>query len=209
MRHSAAPRPPPARSSAVASGDAGARSVRWLADLCGVPPVDYLPQAASEEAARQEHAAEVTAHVGWWARHPVPGSNFARAIGPLPAIPDAELFAALSQKGYDGLLYRNEGEIIGHCFFQRHDSELHAFSMWVSEKHRGGSLMAIGCLDFMAYASARPGIVRARFGTGHPGDRLLRPLKQFSARLGWQVRTGGWVEFSASDPERSGATASS
>jgi hypothetical protein len=178
--------------------------VRWLADLCGLPPVDCLPHAASEQVAQQEHAAEVVAHVGWWARHPVPDSNFARATGSLPDIPDAELFAVLSQKGYDGLLYRNEREIIGHCFFQRHDTELHAFSMWVSEEHRGGSLMAIGCFDFMAYASARPGIVRARFGTGHPGDRLLRPLKRFSASLGWQVRTGAWVEFSASDPNRTG-----
>jgi hypothetical protein len=168
--------------------------------------VDYLPHVASEEVAQQEHAAEAAAHVGWWARHPVPDSNFARSVGPLPDIPDAELFAALRQKGYDGLLYRHEREIIGHCFFQRHDAELHAFSMWVSEKHRGGSFMAVGCFDFMAYASARPGIVRARFGTGHPGDRLLRPLKKFSAGLGWQVREGAWVEFSLSDPKGAGLT---
>jgi hypothetical protein len=64
--------------------------------------------------------------------------------------------------------------------------------------------MVIGCFDFMAYASARPGIVRARFGTGQPGDRLLRRLKPFSAGLGWQVRAGAWVEFSASDPKRIG-----
>jgi hypothetical protein len=209
MRQSDATRPPPKRSSAVASGEAGARSVRWLADLCGVPPLDYLPHVASEEVAQQEHTAEVVAHVGWWARHPVPDSNFARSIGTLSDIPDAELFAALRQRGYDGLLYRDEREIIGHCFFQRHDSELHAFSMWGSDKHRGGSLMVIACFDFMAYASARPGIARARFGAGQLGDRLLRPLKQFSAGLGWQVRTGAWVEFSASDPKRSGATASS
>jgi RimJ/RimL family protein N-acetyltransferase len=209
MKQSTAIRPPPTRSSAVPSDDVSARSVRWLADLCGLPSVNYLPHAASEEVAQQEHATEVAAHVGWWARHPVPDSNFARSIGPLPDIPDAELFAALRQKGYDGLLYRNEREIIAHCFFQRHDSELHAFSMWISEEHRGGGLMPIVCFDFMAYASARPGIVRARFGTGHPWDRLLRRLKQFSADLGWRVREGGWVEFSASDPERTGATASS
>jgi hypothetical protein len=209
MGQSDATRPPAKRPSAVASGDVGARSVRWLADLCGVPPLHYLPHAASEEVAQQTHAAEVVAHVGWWARHPVPGSNFARSIGPLPDIPDVELFAALRQKGYDGLLYRDEREIIGHCFFQRHDSELHAFSMWVSEEHRGGGLMVISCFDFMAYASALPGVVRARFGTGQPGDRFLEPLKPFSADLGWRVPGGAWVEFSASDPERTETTASS
>jgi len=204
MKQSGVTRPPTKRSSDGASSDVGAPSVRWLADLCGLPPVDCLPDVASDAVAQQDHAAEVVAHVGWWARHPVADSNFARSIGRLPDISDAELFEVLNRKGYDGLLYRNEGEIIGHCFFQRHDAEMHAFSMWVSEGHRGGSLMVTACFDFMAYASAQPGIVRARFGTGHPGDRLLRRLKQFSAGLGWQVRRGAWVEFSASDPERAG-----
>lgn len=134
--------------------------------------------------ARQEQAAEVFLHIGWWARHPDADSNFARSIGRLPDIADAELFAALIQKGYDGLLYTNENEIIGHCFFQRHGAELHGFSVWVSEQHRGGNLMTIACFDFMSYASACQGIVEARFGTGHPGDRLLRPLKRCSAGLG-------------------------
>lgn len=178
--------------------------MRWLADLCGLPPVAYVPQAVSDAVAQQEHAAEVLAHVGWWARHPAADSNFARSVGLLPDIPDAELFAALNQKGYDGLLYRNEGEIIGHCFFQRHDTELHAFSTWVGEQYRGAGLWTIACFDFMAYASACPGIARARFGTGEPGDRLLRPLKRFSAGLGWRVRRGAWVEFGASDPKRTG-----
>ncbi|MBB5051489.1 hypothetical protein HNQ36_001443 [Afipia massiliensis] len=63
--------------------------------------------------------------------------------------------------------------------------------------------MAIACFDFMAYASTCPGIVRARVGTGHPGDRILRPLKLFSDDLGWRVRKGAWVDFCAPDPARS------
>ena len=100
----------------------------------------------------------------------------------------------LRQRCYDGLFYLDAGSIIGHCFFQRRDAELHAFSTWFSESHRGGA-WTIACLDFMAYASSCPGVVRARFGTGDPGDRLLVPLQQHSARLGWRVRRGAWVDF--------------
>ena len=176
--------------------------MRWLAGLCGLPPEDHLPYPASDMVARQEQAAKVLLHIGWWARHPVADSNFARSIGRLPDIDDAELFATLSRKGYDGLLYTSENEIIGHCFFQRHGAELHGFSVWVSEQHRGGNLMTVACFDFVSYASACQGIVGARIGTGHPGDRLLRPLKRCSAGLGWQVRRGGWVDFSANGPKR-------
>jgi hypothetical protein len=204
MKQPDAIRPPNKQPSSVATSEANPRSVRWLAELCGLTDVGHLPQAASEIVAQRKFAAEALAHIGWWARHPDAESNFARANPLLSDLPDAELFAALSEKGYDGLLYRDHREIIGHCFFQKHGNELHAFSMWVGEPHRGGALMATACFDFMAYASARPGIVRARFGTGQWGDRLLRPLKQFSADLGWRLRKGAWVEFSASDRKRTG-----
>jgi RimJ/RimL family protein N-acetyltransferase len=177
------------------------RSLRWLAELCGLSPVDHRPLLASDMVAEDERATEVLAHIGWWARHPEADSNFARANGRMPNASDAEIFAALNKNGYDGLLYTHQREIIGHCFFQRHHTELHGFSVWVSEQYRGGSLMATACFDLMAYASACQGVVRARFGTGPWSDRLMRPLKQCSAGLGWRVRRGGWVEFSANEPK--------
>jgi hypothetical protein len=152
--------------------------------------------------ARQEHMAEVTAHVGWWARHPDAGSNFARLVGRVPDMPDAEVFAMLHRQGYDGLLYLDDGKIIGHCFFQRHDGELHAFSTWISEQYRGKLMATLACFDFVAYASACEGIVRARFGTGNPGDQLLEPLTRLGDELGWRVRKGAWVGFAT---ERTGA----
>ena len=195
--------PPAKRFSTVTAGDS-ARSVRWLAELCGLPAGDHLPHLVSELVTQGEQAEAVLLHVGWWARHPEPGSNFERANGGIQDNSDAAIFAVLNQRGYDGLLYLDEREIIGHCFFQRHGAELHAFSLWVNEQHRGGNLMATTCFDFVAYASACPGIVRSRFGTGQWADRLLRPLKRSSAGLGWRVRNGGWVEFSAGAPKRCG-----
>jgi hypothetical protein len=175
-------------------GDAPSLSVRWLADLCGLPATSVPPCLASTLLAQPDHTA-VAAHVAHWARNPDPGSTFARTIGRLPDVPDAVLAAALGQRGYDGLVYVDGKEIVGHCFFQRRDDELHGFAVWVAGHQRGGRLMAIACFDFIAYASACPGIVRARIGTGHPADRLLAPLKPVSAKLGWRVRKGAWVDF--------------
>lgn len=188
---------------ATAEGDAATLSTRWLAELCGLPSLHCLPHLASILIAQEEHATEAAAHIGWWSRHPNADSQFARLVGPIPDIPDSQVFAALNQRGYDGILYKVDGKVVGHCFFQRHDTELHAFSVWISDQHRGGSFMAIACFDFMAYASTCPGIVRARLGAGHPGDRILRPLKRYSEGLGWHVRKGAWVDFCAPEPARS------
>ena len=162
--------------------------------MCGLPTTSLPPCLVSTLLTQANHGV-VAAHVAYWARNPDPGSNFARIIGRLPDIPDAALAASLGQRGYDGLVYVDDKEIVGHCFFQRRDTELHGFAVWVAEHQRGGKLMAIACFDFIAYASACPGITRARIGTGHPADRLLLPLKPISANLGWHMRQGGWVDF--------------
>lgn len=187
------------RSTLTVDGDATPLSVRWLADQCGLPATSALPYLASTLLAQPDHTV-VAAHVAYWARNPDPGSNFARLIGRLPDMPDAALAASLGHRGYDGLVYLDDNEIVGHCFFQRHDTELHGFAVWVAEHQRGGKLMAIACFDFIAYASACPGITRARIGTGHPADRLLLPLKPFTAKLGWRMRRGAWVDFQQDEP---------
>jgi hypothetical protein len=192
------------RFPATAESDAATLPTRWLAELCGLPSPHCSPHLASILVAQEEHATEAAAHIGWWSRHPNAGSEFARLAGPIPDISDSQVFAALNQRGYDGLLYKMDGKVIGHCFFQRHDTELHAFSVWISEQHRGGAFMAMAFFDFVAYASMCPGIMRARVGAGRPGDRILRPLKRFSENLGWLVRKGAWVDFCTPDSECSG-----
>lgn len=188
-------------SFATADDGAGALPVRWLANLCGLPSAYCLPRLASALIADKEHVAKAAAHVGWWSRNAGSASNFVRLTGSIPHVPDTEVFAVLHRKGYDGLLYEQDGRIVGHCFFQRHSTELHAFSVWIDEQHRGRTFMAIAFFDFVAHASTCPGIVKARVGAGHPGDRILRPLKLFSEKLGWRVSKGAWVDFCVRNPE--------
>ena len=142
----------------------------------------------------------VAEYVGRWSRSPEPGSNFVRSVGHLPNISDAELAIALRKKGYDGLLYVSSGEIVGHMFFQRHDTELHAFSAWAAESHRGEKLMGTASMDFVAYAWACPKTARARVGTGHSlTEHLLAPLRPVVASLGWCLVEGGWIDFNGSE----------
>jgi hypothetical protein len=116
---------------------------------------------------------------------------------------DESLVAALRNKDYDGLLYIADHEVIGHLFFQRHGSELHGFAVWVAEPYREKKLPATFLLpttftlDFLAYASQRPDIERARIGAGDSllTYRLLAPLIPYLPELDWRTTGGGWVDF--------------
>src|SRR5262249_37297662 len=106
-------------------GAAGqALSVRWLAEVCGLPPIALLPTLASRLLASPDTARRAADYVAWWIRHPDPGSSFERATGHLIDQPDDALIKTLRGMDYDGLLYRQDGKILGHVFFQRHGSDL-------------------------------------------------------------------------------------
>lgn len=187
------------------ASDPGALSARWLAELCGLPPVDAPPRLVSAMLAQDAHAAAAIAHVAWWSRHAEPDGHFERAARDLPDLPDAPRVAALMARGYDGLLYCRGGAIVGHFFFQRHDAEMHAFAGWADERHRDGKLIATAAMDFLAHAFESHGVVRARIGTGHAlTGRLLAPLNPACERLGWRVREGGWIDFFKDNPRHAG-----
>ena len=176
-------------------------SVRWLAELCGLPPTPYYPDLASAVMANGERSAAALQHIAWWSKHPDAGSQFERAIRDLPDTSDASRVAALRALGYDGLLYFQHGKIIGHVFFQRHDSALHGFSCWADETLRGRIFFRIAVMDFLAHASQCRDIVRARAGGGHyPITTLvLTRLRRVANKLGWRLHDDGWVDFSSPD----------
>lgn len=172
--------------------------VRWLAASCGLPSGEPLPHLASALLAQPEQT-QLLAHIANLARNPEPGSSFARNVAALADMSDREIVAALKDKGYDGLIYLDGAGLVADCFFQRRDDELHVFAGWVAERRRDGKLMAIVGFDVLAYASAQPGIVRARVGSGR-ADRVLAPLRAVGAGLHWRLRRGGWVDFSQGEP---------
>ena len=180
---------------AANSPEASALAIRWLAEQCSLPPAP-APHLASAMIAHDPQGVAI-AHIAWWSRHADAGSNFVRATRDLADGPDALRVARLIARGYDGLLYLQDGAIAGHFFFQRHGDEMHAFAGWSDESLRASGLIANAALDFIAYASVAEGVVRVRVGTGaHPiAHRLLAPVASVAARLGWRLREGCWLDF--------------
>jgi hypothetical protein len=141
----------------------------------------------------------------WWVRHPDPSGMFAARTRRLRWLPSPLLLRLLFARGYDGLLYVKDGAVLGHVFFQRRGSDLHGFSTAVSEPFAGAGYSVMIMLDFVAYASQVPGIVRARVGRGRNNTtrRFLQRLSKFEDRLGWRVGADGWVTFrEPAPPER-------
>lgn len=187
-----------ARPANHASGPSGAPGAewRWLARECGLPAAP-TPHLASMLLADDMRGAAAIAHIAWWSRHANPTGTFARATRDLPDGPDAERVAALFARGYGGLLYLADGEIVGNYFFQRHDDAMHAFSGWSHERLRSTGLIANATMDFIACTRATDGMRRARVGADNVSlqQRLLAPLVPVAARLGWRLRDGGWIDF--------------
>jgi len=176
-----------------------ASAPRWLAERCGLPPVAVFPSLGSRLLQDPEAAGVVTAHIAWWVRHPNPGSRFEAVTRHLCQMPDAKLVSALQALGYDGLIYRRRGEIIGHVFFQRHGSDLCAFAAWVGAGRARRKFWAIFLLDFVALAAQMPDVTRARVGGGnHPiTHHFVALLAPHAPALGWRVSSDGWVDFAA------------
>jgi len=180
-------------------GAAGqALSVRWLADLCGLPPIALLPTLASTLLASPDTARRAADYVAWWIRHPDPGSSFERATRHLMDQPDDALIKTLRGMDYDGLLYRQDGKVVWHAFFQRHGADLCAFSCSVGTGNRRGKEWATIGADFAAFASALAGVRRARWGSGNHAitRQFLALLEPHAAKLGWRVLADGWIHFS-------------
>lgn len=179
-------------------------AVRWLAELCGIGGASTpLPRLASEMLADPEWAATVHAYLVWWMRHPDKGSTFEARTSALSELPDEQVVPSLHLLGYDGLLYPCEGEIAGHVFFQKRDGELSAFSAAVTKFFRGGRRWATFSLDYVAYASALPGVRRASVGTGRNmvAKLLVKLIRGHAAELGWRANDDGWIEFDSAGKE--------
>jgi hypothetical protein len=171
--------------------------LRWLAELCGLPSVALVPDLVSTLLAKRATEHQAADYVAWWIRHPDPGSTFERAMRHLIDLRDDALIAALRQMDYGGLLYRQEGKIVWHVFFQRHGADLCAFSCSAGKHSRRGKVWATIAADFTAFASTRPGVTRARWGSGNDGitRNFLARLKPHTAQLGWRVLPDGGVDF--------------
>jgi len=189
----------PARSAAAGAPDA-LSNVRWLArrvldgGRAGLTSHVPAPQILSASVRRSKAARD---YALWWVRHSERGGMFEVRTRGLRLLPGSLLLRLLFALRYDGLVYERDGRIIGHVFFQRHGGSLHGFSTAVDgdPAHAGWSTVML--LDYVAYASERPGITRVRVGRGRNNTtrRLLERVRAYGDTLGWRVDEDGWITF--------------
>jgi hypothetical protein len=156
------------------------------------------PQALPAPVLASAHrTAAVRDYLAWWATHANPTGTFAARTRWLRALPGGWIVKAMFALGYDGLIYLDDGAVVGHVFFQRRGAELHGFSIAVSPPLDGGGYSVVMVLDYVTYASRCPGIVRARVGRGQNNvtQRFLRRLQAQERALGWAVDLDGWIRF--------------
>jgi hypothetical protein len=177
------------------NGAPALEEVRWLArEVIGEAIELPAPLLVSSHIRRNR---VVSDYVIWWTSHPDAGSNFESKTRWTRWLPHALRWRLMVWLGYDGIVYpHGQDSIMGHVFFQRRGTALHAFSMAVNWQFGGGGHGAIFLLDFIAYASRLPGISRARAGRGT--DSLFSRIKRLEEKLGWRV-SDGWVTFSAGE----------
>jgi hypothetical protein len=136
-------------------------------------------------------------YLTWWIRHPDPTGTFAARTRWLRWLPAPLLLRLLFARGYDGLVYLDGDDVVGHVFFQRRGPALYGFSTAVNEPFDGAGYSVVIMLDYVTYASQVPGIARARVGRGQNNTtrRFLQRLKKHERRLAWHVDADGWVTF--------------
>jgi hypothetical protein len=176
-------------------------SLRWLARRVLAPELaerlESVPAPQLVSARLRGPAPPVQAYVLWWIEHREPGSTFEARTRWLRWLPRPWLVRALLAAGYDGIVYPQREAIVGHVFFQRRGSALHAFSTAVDEALDGEGYSVVMVLDCVAYGAQAPGITEVRLGTGRNNTtrRLLTRIKKHEAHLGWRVSADGWVRF--------------
>ena len=180
--------------------------LRWLArdvepELASASPELPPPQTVREIVGQRP----VRDYICWWARHPDPTGAFASKTRWLRLVPDPIVPRILLFLGYEGLIYRDGPEILGHLFYQRRGDTAYCFSAGVAETLTGRGYATLMQLDFVALAVTLPGIRRARIGRrGSPVPRrALAAIHQHEERLGWRVDLDGWIDFTVNIPAAS------
>ncbi|SRR3989344_3736661 len=130
-----------------------------------------------------------------WIKNPDSGSSFERKTRFIRWLPGGLLTRAMLLLKYDGLLFKRDGEIVSHVFFQRHGDSLHAFSFAVGEKHRHLGLFKQTVADLINHAKVVGGITRVRLGAGgHDAvAKMHARLRDHEKDLAIRVGKEGWV----------------
>lgn len=144
---------------------------------------------------------KATKHVSFWMKNPDPGSIFDKRTKLVRWLPTPLLMILLLAFGYDGvLLVSDEGEIIGHIFYQMHQGIWEAFSVYVREDLKGRGYASEMSREFIVLARKR-GARGFKFGKGTKQSMVKLSKKAMEGRLNlpptFHLRLGSFdsIEF--------------
>ena len=145
---------------------------RWLQS--GVMPSSIVQLAAElpvPELASEQPTPMVGEYLLQWIADANPAGQFHAQTRWRQWLPRSLRVRSLFALGYDGLIYINEGAAVGHVYYQRHGSSLHAFSAAVIDPLKGKGYSVAMFLAFVAHAHSMP--AWAARGTGQNSRRLF------------------------------------
>jgi hypothetical protein len=188
-------------SAASASATPDLAGLRWLARMVLVNDSARLlddvpaPCLAGTYAERTDH--RLWHYVMRWITAPDPGSAFEARTLLLRGLSGVQLYRAIRDLGYEGLIFATAETVLGHVFFQRQGNALHAFSAAVAGPFNGKGYSTFMICDYLAYAAQSSGIAKARIGRGRNNltRRILARINNHKQALGWHVADDGWVTF--------------
>lgn len=106
------------------------------------------------------------------------------------------IFLMIHALRYDGFIAEEDGQIVGHLFFQRHSNELHCFSIYTREDFRGNDIGTFSTFRFITHAIRRKEIQKVRISKGAHSDvkKIIdKCAKHFYSQI--TVKEEGWIEL--------------
>ena len=132
------------------------------------------------------------AYVTSWIKNPDKGSDFDKKTRWIRWLPGWILIRLMIRLKYDGLLFYEGDQFIGHIFYQRHKYDWRAFSVGVIPRFRGMGFAQKMLVEFMKHAWAESHLRGVKIGAGgHP--KILHICKKVADnRLGllFSVKAG-------------------
>jgi hypothetical protein len=133
-------------------------------------------------------------YVVWWVRNPDAGSRFEKVSQALRPLDDDAVTRVILEQGYDGLLFVDQDQVIGHSFFQKHADALYIFSYWIKKGPRT-HLSAASYMTFFKWAKTRGNATWVKLGNSYAEGawRILTYLQNRYGRIGLEYTGDGWV----------------
>ncbi len=118
---------------------------------------------------KRRHKAE-RAYVVHWIRNPDKGSAFDRKTRLIRWLPGWFLIWLMGRLKYEGMLFYEGVDFVGHIFFQKHAKDWRAFSVFVTEHARGRGYAQKMVAEFLTLAHEEEHLKSVMIGAGGIGE---------------------------------------